>query len=103
MDTSLLPLSQLWANLWERYGNENITLPGFWMKIMENEFEDPGAEALRERMIILIRYWNQKGLQIISFQELKEQLSGLFAGTLATLWPVTTQEDRKSTRLNSSH
>nr|QTE03734.1 MAG: nonstructural protein [Cygnus atratus Chaphamaparvovirus]WCR62131.1 MAG: nonstructural protein [Chaphamaparvovirus sp.] len=87
-----LTLSQIWNNLWERYGNENITLAGFWMKLFENEVEDQEVEAVRSRLITLIRYWNQKGSQVESFQALKEQLSNLFAGTLATLWSVTTQE-----------
>ncbi|AAF04299.1 hypothetical protein PfdVgp6 [Periplaneta fuliginosa densovirus] len=86
-------MSQLWMTLWERYGNECVTMPGFWMRLLETDLEDSSQEEWKTAFLPMVRYWaRSNNFNVTSYQELKERLSDLFAGTLATSWPATTQE-----------
>ena len=63
------------------------------MRLLEMDMKDETLDKWKQAILPMIRYWNRSNnLNVTSFQELKERLSDLFAGTLATSWPVTIQE-----------
>ncbi|QNL09582.1 hypothetical protein [Clinch densovirus 1] len=84
-------ISQLWETLWERYGDQLVSMPGFWMRMLDQDFTKIHQQlvTLKQTWIPMLRYWDQQNsLTVKSFHELKERLSNLFGATLATSWPV---------------
>ena len=82
-------------DIWERYGDQLVTMPGFWMKMLDQDFKKIHLQlvTLKTTWTPMLKYWDQQNNSPVkSFHELKERLSNLFGATLATSWSVEIME-----------